>query len=94
MEEIRRKLRLAKYREYLMKIIAQHKYLKYLKILNRYKAPIIKMQAIVRGKFTRTAFLLMKTCSILIQRAFRRHLRKKYYLIRLWRDYRKNIYES
>jgi hypothetical protein len=36
----------------------------------------------------------MKKCTILIQRAFRRHLRKKYYLIKLWREYRKNIYND
>lgn len=50
------------------------------------------MQAIVRGKFARRTFIIMKRCAILIQKAYRRHLKKKYYLIRLWRDYRKNIY--
>ena len=52
------------------------------------------MQAVVRGKFARRSLLLMRASAILIQKAFRRHLRKKYYLIRLWRDYRKNIYQE
>ena len=56
MEEIRRKLRLAKYRDYLMQAIFQYKYQKYQAILNRYKAPIIRLQAIVRGKFARKTF--------------------------------------
>ena len=50
------------------------------------------MQALVRGKFTKRSYLLMKSCAIVIQRAFRRFLKKKYYLIKLWRNYRKNIY--
>jgi len=72
--------------------VAHHKYQNYLKMINKYKQPIIKMQAIVRGKFARRTFIIMKRYAILIQKAYRRHLKKKYYLIRLWRDYRKNIY--
>jgi hypothetical protein len=52
------------------------------------------MQAIVRGKFARRTLLVVKASAILIQKAFRRHLRRKYFLIRLWRDYRKNIYHE
>lgn len=52
------------------------------------------LQAAVRGKFARRTYIIMKRCAILIQRAFRRHLRKKYYLIKLWREYRKNIYND
>jgi hypothetical protein len=92
MEEIRRKLRLAKYREFLMEILFKQKYQKFIVLLNRYKKPVVMMQAIVRGKFARRSFLLMKASAIVIQSAFRRYLRKKYYLIRLWRDYRKNIH--
>ena len=92
MEEIRRKLRLVKYREYLMKVLFHHKFEKFQSIFNRYKRPIIMLQAVVRGKFTHRTFITMKRCAILIQRAFKRHLRKKYYLIKLWKEYRKNIY--
>lgn len=77
-----------------MQAIFQFKYQKYLNILNRYKEPIIRLQAIVRGKFARRAFLTMKAAAILIQKAFKRHLHKKYYLIRLWRNYRKNLYKE
>jgi len=36
----------------------------------------------------------MKSAAILIQKAFKRHLHKKYYLIRLWKNYRKNLYKE
>ena len=92
MQQIRKKLRLAKYKEYVTQAIFLHKYQKYLAILNRFRRPIVKMQAIVRGRYARRAFLTMRDAATVIQKAFRRHLRKKYYLIRLWKDYRKNIY--
>jgi hypothetical protein len=85
MEEIRRKLKLIKYREYLMKAIFHNKFMKFQKIFYKYKRPIIMLQAAVRGKFARRTFITMKRCAILIQRAFKRHLRKKYYLIKLWK---------
>ena len=92
MEEIRKKLKLIKYRDHLMQAIFQHKFQKYLKLLNRYKNPIIKIQALARGKLVRRSYLTVKKAAIFIQKSFRRHLRKKYYLIRLWREYRKHIY--
>ena len=68
-----------------MKAIFHHKFKKFQNILNRYKKPIIMFQAVVRGKFARRTFILMKRCAILIQTAFKRHLRKRYYLIKLWK---------
>jgi len=50
------------------------------------------MQALARGRSARKMFLLMRKSASIIQKAYRRHLRKKYYLSRLWKDYRKNIY--
>ena len=52
------------------------------------------MQAVVRGKLVHRTYHVVRDAAIFIQKAFRRHLRKKYYLIRLWRDYRKNIYNE
>lgn len=92
MEEIRKKLRLAKYREYMLQAIFHHKLGNYLAILNGYRKPIVKMQALVRGRLVRRTYQLVKRAAIFIQKAYRRHLRKKYYLIRLWREYRKLIY--
>lgn len=92
MEEIRKKLRLGKYREQMMQAIFQHKLQNYIKTLKSFKDPIVRMQAVVRGKLVRRTYLVVKAAAIFIQKAFRRHLRKKYYLIRLWRDYRKLIY--
>lgn len=92
MEEIRKKLRLGKYRDHFLQAIFQHKFQKYLKILASFRDPIIQMQALVRGRLVRRTYITIKRAAIFIQKAYRRHLRKKYYLIRLWRDYRKNIY--
>lgn len=85
MEEIRKKLRLVKYREHLLQAIFYHKFQKYLGLLKRYKDPVVKMQAMVRGRLVRRTYLVVKRAAIFIQKAFRRHLRKKYYLVRLWR---------
>lgn len=75
-----------------MEVIFQYKFRKYVTQLNKYKNPIIRMQAIMRGKLTFRTYQNVRKAAIFIQKAFRRHLKKKYYLIRLWRDFRKNIY--
>ena len=85
MEEIRRKLRLAKYREYLNQVLFKVKYRNFQRVLDKYRRPIVKMQALARGKFAHRAYNMSRQCAILIQRAFRRHLHKKYYLIALWK---------
>ena len=77
-----------------MKVIFDHKFKKFQRILQRFTRPIIKLQAVVRGKFSHRSYIVMKKCTILIQRAFKRHLRKKYYLIRLWEGYRKTIFSD
>ena len=61
-------------------------------VLKKYRQPVVKLQSLVRGKLVHRTYNVVKNAAIFIQKAFRRHLRKKYYLIRLWRDYRKNIY--
>jgi hypothetical protein len=50
------------------------------------------MQAIVRGKLAHRTYKLMQNCAILVQRAFRRYLKKKFFLITKWKDYRRYIY--
>jgi hypothetical protein len=75
-----------------MQVIFRHKFQNYLKTLNKYKGPIVRLQAAVRGKLVHRTFHVVKNAAIFIQKAYRRHLKKKYYLIRLWKDYRKNIY--
>lgn len=77
-----------------MKCISIHKFTKFHEKLNLYKAPIIKMQALVRGKLAFRSYYLTKNCAIVIQKAFRTYLRKKYFLIKKWRDYRKFIYSD
>jgi hypothetical protein len=36
----------------------------------------------------------MRASTIKIQKAYRKHLNKKLYLVRLWKEYRKNLYEE
>jgi hypothetical protein len=52
------------------------------------------LQAIVRGKFARKSYQLARNSAILIQNAYRKHLSKKYFLTKLWKDYRKNLFDE
>ena len=57
----------------------------------KYKKPVMKLQAIVRGKYLRKIFLQSKKSAILIQKAYRRHLNKRFYLERVWKKYKLNL---
>lgn len=75
-----------------MNVIFINKYNKFLKKLNRYKKPIIKMQAIVKGRLVYNSYRLIKKSVIIIQKQFRNYLKRKYFLISRWLDYKKYIY--
>jgi len=77
-----------------MKILLKIKYQQFMTRLDQYKRPIIMLQAVVRGKFARASYQLIRTSTLLIQKAYRKHLSKKYFLIKLWKDYRKNLCEE
>lgn len=49
-----------------------------------YKKPILKLQAIVRGRYARRTFLEIRKSAMIITKAYKRHLRKKYYLKKIW----------
>lgn len=49
------------------------------------------MQAVVRGRYLRKVYTKVKECTLLIQKTYRRHLKKKFYLDRAWRDYKLNL---
>jgi hypothetical protein len=85
-------LRLAKYQQYFLKVISYHRYQRFAAKLDKYRRPIIKMQALVRGKLAFRTYILLKNCAMLIQNAFRSYLKRKYFLIKKWKDYRKYIF--
>jgi hypothetical protein len=93
-EGIRRKLRLAKYRDHLIRALFSYKYRKFQDLMRKYLKPVVRLQAIARGRYARKAFKLLRKSAIIIQKAYRTHLRKKYYLTRLWKSYRLNLYSE
>lgn len=90
-ELIKKNLRLSKIKGRFKRALFQHNYNKFKKALNLYKKPIIKLQAIVRGKFLHRTFNLVKKNALLIQRVYRRHLKKKFYLLKEWESYKRVI---
>lgn len=62
-------------------------------LLWMYKTPVVKLQRIVKARYIRRSFLLARKSALIIQKAYRRHLHKRFYLERLWRKYKLNLYE-
>lgn len=60
-------------------------------LLELHKKPIIKLQSIIRRRYTQRAYLKVKKCAIIIQKAYRRHLHKRFYLEKIWQKYRSNL---
>ncbi len=62
------------------KVIFQHNYKKFELALRRYKKPILLLQSIIKGRYAYKTYNLIKKNTIIIQRAYKRHLKKKFYL--------------
>lgn len=90
-EKMKKNLKLSKLKNRIKRALFQHNYNKFREALNKYKKPIIKLQAIVRGKFLHRTFKMVKKSTLLIQKVYRRHLKKKFYLSKEWQTYRKVI---
>ncbi len=90
-EKMKKNLKLLKLKNRIKKALFQHNYNKFREALNKYKKPIIKLQAIVRGKFLHRTFKMVKKSTLLIQKVYRRHLKKKFYLAKEWQTYRQVI---
>lgn len=69
-----------KIRSFLKRAIIKFRFNSFKEMLMRYKKPIMKMQAVVRGRYLRRIFLQARKSAIIIQKAYRRHLHKKFYL--------------
>jgi hypothetical protein len=91
LSEIKKKIRLLKYKNYLLYVLSLHKLSMFKQKLSNYLTPIVKLQSYVRRKFCMRSFFLAKSSAILIQRNYRSYLRKKYFLIKKWKSYRKLI---
>ena len=90
-DEMKRNLKMTKIRAKFKRAIFCYKYFKFKQALNKYKWPIIRLQAIVRGKFLHRVYNKVKRSSLLIQKAYRQHLKKKFYLQKEWIEYKKII---
>ncbi len=60
-------------------------------VLDLHKKPVLKLQAIVKSRYLRRAFLKIRTSALIIQKAYRRHLQKRFYLEKAWRKYESNL---
>ncbi len=78
-QNMKKNLKLSKLKNRIKRALFQHNYNKFREALNKYKMPIIKLQAIVRGKFLHRTFNIVKKSTLLIQKVYRRHLKKKIY---------------
>ncbi len=93
-EKMKKNLKLAKLKNRIKRAIFRHNYNKFREALNKYKKPIIKLQAIVRGKLLHRTFNLVKKSTLLIQKVYRRHLKKKFYLAKEWQSYKQVIHNN
>ena len=96
--QIRRKfreiIRKMKGRAFIKRAIVKFRVNAFREMLQKYKTPVVKLQAIVRARYMRKVFLQVRKSAIIIQKAYRRHLHKKFYLERLWKVYKNNLYEG
>lgn len=63
-------------------------------MLEKYKKPVIMLQAIVRGRYIRRTFLQIRKSAVIIQKAYKRHLRKKFYLNKIWEKAFKDLSQN
>lgn len=61
-------------------------------LLQMHKKPVIKLQSIIRRRYTERAYQKIKKSAIIIQKAYKRHLHKRFYLQKIWQKYRSNLY--
>lgn len=85
---MKKNVRLSKIKGKFKRALFVHKYNKFREAFEKFRNPIIRLQAIVRGKFLHRVFTNVKKSTLIIQRAYRRHLKKKFYLSKEWQAYR------
>ena len=76
-QEIIRKM---KGRAFMKRAIVKFRVKAFREMLQKYKTPVVKLQTIVRARYMRRIFLRVRKSAIIIQKAYRRHLHKKFYL--------------
>ena len=87
-------IRKMKGRAFIKRAIVKFRVNCFRQMLQRYKKPVLKLQTIVRARYMRRVFLKVRKSAIIIQKAYRRHLHKKFYLERLWKMYKNNLYAN
>ena len=84
-------IKMMKVRSFMKRAVIKFRYQAFKQLLMRYKKPVVKLQAIVRGRYLRKVFLETRKSALIIQKAYRRHLNKRFYLERLWKKYKANL---
>lgn len=87
-EIMKKNVRLSKIKGRFKRALFCYKYNQFKEAFERYKKPIIKLQAIVRGKFLHRIYKDVRRSALIIQRVYRRHLKKKFYLSKEWLAFR------
>ena len=80
-----------KIRAFIKRAILKLRLIAFKQLLDTHKKPIIKLQAIVKARYLRRTYLKIKKSVIIIQKAFQRHLHKKFYLEKAWEKYKNNL---
>ena len=84
-------IKMMKIRSFMKRAIIKFRYQAFKTLLMRYKKPVMKLQAIVRGRYLRRIFLQARKSALVIQKAYRRHLHKRFYVEKEWKKYKKNL---
>ena len=86
-------IRRMKIRAFLKRALVKKRVNSFKELLYIYKKPVVKLQSIVRARYMRRVFLKVRKSALIIQKAYRRHLHKRFYLERLWKMYKQNLNE-
>jgi hypothetical protein len=74
-----------KFRLFIKRILLKSRVTTLHQMLQLYKKPIIKMQAIIKARYYRKTYLNLKTKIKIIQKTYRTYLNKKKYLSIMWK---------
>lgn len=77
---MKKNIRMSRVRSKFKRALFQHKYNLFKKALAQYKKPILILQAIIRGKYHHRTYNKIRQSTLKIQKAYRMHLKKKFYL--------------
>lgn len=89
--QFREILKMMKMRAFIKRALLRFRLNAFKELLHMFKKPILKLQAIVKARYLRRAYLRVKKSALIIQKAYRRHLHKRFYLEKAWKKYQENL---